>query len=519
LAKYDSFKYSQDKYGNHPRQYIKQNLKEFALSGILRWHEAGYTGEGIKIAEIESAKPDLPFFDGKVHDPFGIGKDSKLNSHGQKVLDVIHQVAPDADLYCLPSGFSNLNGKVGGSFLEKTLPFVIQEGIHIVNASLGGFDDEVVRQEMQKAIEKGVVFTTSAGNKGKKGLGKFAKSNMWISIAAVGLNDRRKEIFLKNYSSKGPELDVVCFSGLYIHDAKNPSRVFPEEGTSFSAPMLAGMLALVQQFFLEKAGRTLYQDEVEKFIRDYVIDLGAEGFDEEYGHGLFVLPEPDEIEIERYLLRKGGDCVADYKKYLNLDLRSESNISARALDKYLEGTPMGGLGAYFIAAEKRYSVNAQYLCAHAVHESDFGRSRIARDKKNLFGFGAYDRNPYENAKSFSSFEECIYYVAEYIAENYLAPTGKYYNGPTLKGMNVKYATDPYWAEKIARHMAKIEEVAKNMKDYKGHWAEAAIEKVKAAGLMSGYPDGSFKPDQPVTRAELASVLIRILELEKVGVEK
>jgi hypothetical protein len=47
------------------------------------------------------------------------------------------------------------------------------------------------------------------------------------------------------------------------------------------------------------------------------------------------------------------------------------------------------------------------------------------------------------------------------------------------------------------------------KDYEGHWAQSSIEKVISEGIMSGYPDGSFKPDQPVTRAELASVLIRL----------
>jgi len=43
-----------------------------------------------------------------------------------------------------------------------------------------------------------------------------------------------------------------------------------------------------------------------------------------------------------------------------------------------------------------------------------------------------------------------------------------------------------------------------------HWAAGDIAWVKARGLMAGYPDGTFRPDQPVTRAELASVVVRIL---------
>ncbi|MGI9862283.1 N-acetylmuramoyl-L-alanine amidase [Moorella naiadis] len=48
-------------------------------------------------------------------------------------------------------------------------------------------------------------------------------------------------------------------------------------------------------------------------------------------------------------------------------------------------------------------------------------------------------------------------------------------------------------------------------DIQGNWAEAAIRRVIAAGIMSGYPDGSFRPDQPATRAELAAALDRILD--------
>ena len=48
-------------------------------------------------------------------------------------------------------------------------------------------------------------------------------------------------------------------------------------------------------------------------------------------------------------------------------------------------------------------------------------------------------------------------------------------------------------------------------DITGHWAEKEIRWCLDKGLMKGYPDGSFHPDKPVTRAELAAVLRRITE--------
>ncbi|ERT64630.1 S-layer homology domain-containing protein [Peptoniphilus sp. BV3AC2] len=44
-----------------------------------------------------------------------------------------------------------------------------------------------------------------------------------------------------------------------------------------------------------------------------------------------------------------------------------------------------------------------------------------------------------------------------------------------------------------------------------HWAKDAIAKVKAEGLISGYPDGTFKPDAPITRAEAVSIVNRMFD--------
>lgn len=45
-------------------------------------------------------------------------------------------------------------------------------------------------------------------------------------------------------------------------------------------------------------------------------------------------------------------------------------------------------------------------------------------------------------------------------------------------------------------------------DVRNHWAEEAIEWAIEEGLMKGYPDGSFQPDKPMTRAEFATVEYR-----------
>jgi hypothetical protein len=319
---------------------IKQNLPEFTLLNIPVWHEKGYTGKGIRVAELESVNPDTWFLKHKLHDPFNIGNDQRCNSHGQKVIDIINQVAPDAQIYSLPNSKRYTHKGITGDFVDKTIPFAIKEGIHIIGASLGGSDNDDLNKIILEAQKYGIVFTTSAGNKGKKGLGSYARSDLWISVGALGLRgDDFDDIYLKSYSSRGQELDVVSFSGLYVRDAKQKGRVFKQEGTSFSHPLFLGMLALMQQLFLEKIGRTLYQDEVLLFVKDHVVDLGDTGRDELYGHGLFILPDPQDIDPLKYLLH--GRCNDMYKDLNNHWSKEYVEIIERHMPNIFNGFPDG----------------------------------------------------------------------------------------------------------------------------------------------------------------------------------
>lgn len=65
-------------------------------------------------------------------------------------------------------------------------------------------------------------------------------------------------------------------------------------------------------------------------------------------------------------------------------------------------------------------------------------------------------------------------------------------------------------------MANITVAAEEMKfnDINGHWAENVIEKWQGFGYINGYPDGSFKPDNLVTRAELSKILSSAFHLKE-----
>ena len=62
---------------------------------------------------------------------------------------------------------------------------------------------------------------------------------------------------------------------------------------------------------------------------------------------------------------------------------------------------------------------------------------------------------------------------------------------------------------VCRPQYKEEEMPKT--DYDKHWAKSDIEWAVASGYIKGYPDGSFHPDDPITRAESITVTRRVVE--------
>ena len=53
----------------------------------------------------------------------------------------------------------------------------------------------------------------------------------------------------------------------------------------------------------------------------------------------------------------------------------------------------------------------------------------------------------------------------------------------------------------------------NLTDIAGHWAEENIKQLVALGAVSGYPDNIFKPENKITRAEFATILVKAFKLE------
>lgn len=159
------------------------------------------------------------------------------------------------------------------------------------------------------------------------------------------------------------------------------------------------------------------------------------------------------VNLDMELNRTSGLTLNDYKKIFTNIPNDRNKIFQ---DNYTA----------FYNAEKKYNINGIFLASIAIHESGWGSSQIANDKKNLFGYGSYDATPYESSFEFEDYSEGIDTVAKSLVKYYLNPSGTkiyggetaaawYYNGPTLKGVNTRYASDKDWHTKIFKYMETL----------------------------------------------------------------
>ena len=121
---------------------------------------------------------------------------------------------------------------------------------------------------------------------------------------------------------------------------------------------------------------------------------------------------------------------------------------------------------YFYYVEKQYGINGIFVAAVGIHESGWGTSNISKNKKNLFGYGAYDSDPTGSSYAFQSYAEGIDLVSRVFVKYYLNPkgtpiyggetaTGTYFEGATLTAVNKRYASDKNWANAVFKWMTYL----------------------------------------------------------------
>ena len=175
-----------------------------------------------------------------------------------------------------------------------------------------------------------------------------------------------------------------------------------------------------------------------------------------------------------------------YNYYMYLSNHTRTAYSSINIDEYIRNN-MGynkdvyghiasqntsrlyGAGTFFYYAQEKYGVNALLSLSLSRNETANGRSWLAVNKNNGFGLNAVDSNPIGGANWYPTFGSSILgYASGWVTYGFAHPRDWRYFGPQFGdkwvGMNVKYASDTYWSEKMASYYYSMDK-ALGMQDY------------------------------------------------------
>lgn len=256
-------------FGNSDAQFKLHNAEDL--------YESTFSGRGMNIAVIDAGFTNvdvIPHFEGanikefKSFVPYG--NPLVDSDHGTRVLSTMYGLIPgmlrgsanSANFYLLQSEEVATEFPVEEDYWVRAVEYADSVGVDVINSSLGynTFDDSklnythdlldgrtsIMSQAADLAFDKGMIVVTSAGNEGNKEWQKISVPGDAAKALTVGAVDSSGEI--AGFSSKGftadnrLKPDVVSVGRSTVTIGQRGS-VGPANGTSFSSPFMAGMIA------------------------------------------------------------------------------------------------------------------------------------------------------------------------------------------------------------------------------------------------------------------------------------
>ena len=285
-------------------------------------------------------------------------------------------------------------------------------------------------------------------------------SGAWVKNAGHGIN------YSSYYKVKSLYIPVYDANGRILSHVSKDTVLFRDNRSTANGRIpvqVAGLTGYVN------ASQVTAIDSNDTFIPDYVSDGKYVYHRYSPYTKVMVAYHNANMQVGKSYYSADGINFGTFKldhPFQFSNLKSRTNYTAADINRLYSlmganDSKLAGKGATFKAAEQRYGVNALYLVAHSALESAWGRSKIAKDKNNFFGISAYDDTPYTSATKFDDVDSGILGAARWINSRYLHNSGYPANGAYLgnkaSGMNVNYATAPYWGESIASIMFSANE--------------------------------------------------------------
>lgn len=290
VTKSAHMKFESDFYpvANEPEDY-GVSYTQIAMHNGQKMHEAGYRGEGMLIAVLDGGFQNAPdllslshLFEGGQIEGFrdfvnpggSVFEDNSDYSHGTNVLSCMGGYAPGimvgtafkANFWLMRTEENATEFPVEMDYWVAGAELADSVGADLINSSLGyyAFDDPTMNytwedmdgkttrcsQAASMAVEKGILVVNSAGNEGTIAYGKLIAPSDGIDVLCVG--SVNKDSTYTAFSSRGPSADgrvkpdVAANGALPVVQGADGGFYY-SNGTSFSSPIMCGLMAILWQ--------------------------------------------------------------------------------------------------------------------------------------------------------------------------------------------------------------------------------------------------------------------------------
>lgn len=275
------------------------------VTGVEKFHAAGYFGNRVMAGTGEKVNTEVYSAGDKIIPVLGDG----TSEHAVQTAAVFFQVAPEATLYSFSTNARLAGGQKHWDFFSDCVPVIDEKRISNIFFSRVENNKEAIEKHREVLKDRAWLKEFwAAGNDGADSYSKLLQVEDAIGVGAAEVLRSSKviggpRVYPAGYTSQTELVDFAAPGnpGVNIRATSQSDSAQILAGTSFAAPWLCGMACLVDDFFLDRTGQALSRAAMVRFFKDHCQDIGKAGKDNQSGFGLVVLPEPEEIDIEKYV--------------------------------------------------------------------------------------------------------------------------------------------------------------------------------------------------------------------------
>jgi len=172
------------------------------------------------------------------------------------------------------------NGSGSSTRISQAIMDAADDGMEIISMSLGGPTAmSTMREALDYAISKGVIVIAAAGNEGERGM---IFPGAWEDIISVFAIDEQSNV--ASFSSRGK--GSVSSGGVRVLSTIENNEYGIQSGTSMSTPSIAGVAAIIKEYYKEVHGVNLNQASMKNILEQSCDDIDSPGRDERTGYGV-----------------------------------------------------------------------------------------------------------------------------------------------------------------------------------------------------------------------------------------